>query len=92
MGLNLYSGISHMEIKEFQKANERFQIIIDNKPNPFVESATWYLGMCYLMTDEREKALEKFSILAKNKGFYQTDAQKIIKHLKYSFMVSDYFN
>ena len=56
MGLNLYSGISHMEIQEYEEANEQFKHIIDNKPNPFVESATWYLGMCYVMTNDRDKA------------------------------------
>jgi len=82
MGLNLYSGISHMEINKYEAANEKFKRIIDNKPNPFVESATWYLGMCYVMTDERDKAAEQFEALAKNSKYYQKDARKILRRIK----------
>jgi tetratricopeptide (TPR) repeat protein len=82
IGLNLYSGISHMEIKEYDIASDRFQKIILNQPNPFVESAKWYLGMSYLMTDKRNKAAEQFEVLASTKGFYQNDAQKILKRIK----------
>jgi tetratricopeptide (TPR) repeat protein len=82
LGLNLYSGISHMEIKEYSQANDRFNKILANQPNPFVESAKWYLGMCYLMTDEREKAADQFETLANTKGFYQNDAKRILKRIK----------
>ncbi len=82
MGLNLYSGISHMEIKEFKAANERFTKIINNKPNPFVESATWYLGMCYIMTDDRERAAEQFEALAKHSKYYEKDAKRILRRIK----------
>ena len=81
IGLNLYSGISHMEVKEYNAANESFQTIIQNQPNPFVESAKWYLGMCYIMTNKREKAAEQFKALADNKGFYQQDAKRILRRI-----------
>jgi tetratricopeptide (TPR) repeat protein len=81
IGINLYSGISHMEIKEYTKANERFQQILYNQPNPFVESAKWYLGMCYLMTNNRDKAEEQFESLADSKGFYQSDARRILRRI-----------
>jgi tetratricopeptide (TPR) repeat protein len=82
IGLNLYSGISHMEIEKFDIANERFQRIIDDKPNPFVESATWYLGMCYLQTENKEKALEQFEALVGSDGFYKKEAKRIIRRMK----------
>lgn len=82
IGLNLYSGISHMEIEKYDLANERFQRIIENKPNPFVESATWYLGMCYLQTEKKDKALEQFEVLADTDGFYRKDAKRILRRMK----------
>lgn len=82
IGVNLYSGISHMEIQEYNKANERFQRILNNQPNPFVESAKWYLGMCYIMTNNRDKAAEQFEILADNKGYYQSEAKRILRRIK----------
>jgi tetratricopeptide (TPR) repeat protein len=81
LGINLYSGISHMEVHEYEKANIRLQSIINNEPNPFVESATWYLGLCYLFTNEREKAAEAFKMLAATKGYYQKEAKKILRRL-----------
>ncbi len=82
IGLNLYSGISHMEIQKYSAANERFRRIIDNKPNPFVESATWYLGMCYLFTENTDKALEQFETLVNTDGYYRRDAKRIIRRMK----------
>jgi tetratricopeptide (TPR) repeat protein len=81
IGVNLYAGVSHMELKNYKQAHDRFQKIIDQNPNPFVESATWYLGLCYLLTNEREKAQESFSAIAKGDGYYKADAKKILKRL-----------
>jgi TolA-binding protein len=82
LGINLYSGISNMEIKHYNEANRNFQRIIKNQPNPFVESAKWYLGMCYIMTNEREKAAEQFESLAATDGYYQRDAKRILRRIK----------
>lgn len=81
LGINLYSGISNLEIKNYAKANQNFRTIIDQKPNAFVESATWYLGMCYIMTNEREKAGEQFKILTHSDGYYKKDAKRILRRL-----------
>ena len=56
IGLNLYSGISYMELEEYAKANRNFQRIIDQQAMAFLESAEWYLGLCYLMTEETGQA------------------------------------
>jgi tetratricopeptide (TPR) repeat protein len=82
IGLNLYSGISHMEIEEYDEANRSFQKVIDNKANAFVESAQWYLGLCYLKTEETEKAAEIFGNIARQDGYYKRDARKIMKKLR----------
>lgn len=81
IGLNLYSGIAHMEIEEYKEANQKFNHILEIQPNPFVESAHWYLGMCYIMTNERQKAAEQFSTLVKDKGYYSKQAKEILKRI-----------
>ncbi len=81
VGANLYSGIAYLELKNYEKANINFQRIINLAPNPFVESAKWYLGLCYLFTDEREKAKEIFTELADAEGVYSKDARKIMKRI-----------
>lgn len=82
IGVNLYSGISYMEMKQFEKAENSFQKIVDSQPNPFVESANWYIGLCNIMADKREKAASQFELLSKADGFYQKDAKKILRRIK----------
>jgi tetratricopeptide (TPR) repeat protein len=79
IGLNLYSGISHMELEEYTQANTSFQKIIDDKSNAFIESAEWYLALCYMMTDEVEMASELFRKIASSHGYYREDAIRILK-------------
>lgn len=79
IGLNLYSGISYMEIQEYALANSKFRKIIDHKANAFLESAEWYLGLCYLMTSEKEKAEEIFREIASGSGYYRKEAKRILK-------------
>lgn len=81
IGLNLYSGISHMEVKEYEEANKNFNKIINHKANAFIESAQWYLGICYLMTDDNEKAKEVFADISKSTSYYKKDAKRILKKM-----------
>lgn len=81
IGLNLYSGISYMELEEYAQANRNFQRIIDQQAMAFLESAEWYLGLCYLMTEETGKAEEIFRQIASGDGFYKKDAKRILKNI-----------
>jgi tetratricopeptide (TPR) repeat protein len=82
IGLNLYSGISRMEIQQYAEANTNFKRIIDHKANAFLESAEWYLGLCYLMTDDNDKAKEVFNKIASSNGYYRRDAKRILKKIE----------
>jgi tetratricopeptide (TPR) repeat protein len=81
IGLNLYSGISHMEIKQYNEANQKFKKIIDHKANAYIESAEWYLGLCYLMINKEEKAGKIFANIANNGSYYKKDARRILKKM-----------
>jgi len=81
IGLNLYSGISQMEIERYKDANASFHKIIDNNYILYIEQAEWYLAFCYLMTNDRKKAEEQFGIIANQKGYYQHQARKILKKM-----------
>ena len=80
MGVNLYSGISHMEIEQYKEANKKFNKVIEHE-NIYKESAEWYLGFCYLMTSEREKAVETYETIAAGNGYYSKDAKKVLRKL-----------
>jgi tetratricopeptide (TPR) repeat protein len=81
VGLNLYSGISRMEINQYDEANRNFSKIIDHKANAFVESAQWYLGLCYIMTNEVDRARDVFTSIVKSDGYYKKDARRILKKI-----------
>lgn len=82
IGLNLYSGISQMEIEEYKGANRSFQRIIDNKTNLYIDQAEWYMAFCYLMTDNRQKAIEQFSAISAGDSYYSEKAGEILSKLK----------
>jgi len=81
IGLNLYSGISQMEIKRYKEAKTSFHRIMDDNYILYMEQAEWYLAFCYLMTDNREKAEEQFERIADQKGYYKHKARKILKKI-----------
>jgi tetratricopeptide (TPR) repeat protein len=82
IGLNLYSGISYMEINEYAEANKNFKKILDHKANAFIESAQWYLGLCYLKTSDVDKAKEIFLTISESNGYYKKEARKVLKKLR----------
>ncbi len=78
----LYSGISFFEIEEYRNAGQSFQEVIDHNDNLYVEQAEWYLGFVFLMRDEKDKAKEQFEKIADTQGYYQDEAEKILKRIK----------
>lgn len=77
MSINLYSGISYIEVAKYQKATQSFQTIITDNNNLFIEQAEWYLAMCYLKTEDNKKAKELLDELIKKESYYKEMAEKI---------------
>jgi tetratricopeptide (TPR) repeat protein len=82
MASTLYSGISYMEVDQYQKADQSFNKIIVQNDNLFIEQAGWYLGFCYLMTNELDKARKHFEKIAASNSSYNEKASEIVKRLK----------
>ena len=82
MATTLYSGISYLEVEQYNKADRSFSEIIAHNDNLFIEQAEWYLGFCYLMTDETEKARRHFEKIAGSLSSYRDKAAGIIRRLK----------
>ncbi len=81
MALNLYSGITYMEEKEYQNASNSFNNIIDNKNNLFVEQAKWYLSLCYVITEDKENAITLLNELVQEESYYKKDAKHILREI-----------
>ena len=82
MATTLYSGISYLEIEQYNKADRSFSKIIAHNDNLFIEQAEWYLGFCYLMTNDRERARDHFNKIAASNSSYKDKASVIVKKLK----------
>ncbi|KPK82770.1 MAG: hypothetical protein AMS27_13995, partial [Bacteroides sp. SM23_62_1] len=82
MATTLYSGISYMEVDEYNKADRSFSKIIAHNDNLFIEQAEWYLGFCYLMTNESDKARKHFEKIANSNSSYRDKASGIVKKIK----------
>jgi tetratricopeptide (TPR) repeat protein len=78
----LLSGVSNMEVKQYSEAKRSFTTVIDDNNNLFIESAQWYLALCYLKTEEKDKATHLLLAIRDEKGLYSRDAKKVLKKIK----------
>ena len=78
----LLNGVSNFEGKKYPEAKQSFSKIINDNNNLFVETANWYLALCYVKTDDREKAVQQLDLIKKEGGIYRDDAKKILRKLK----------
>jgi tetratricopeptide (TPR) repeat protein len=79
---SLYSGISHMEIKEYREANESFDTVIEDKDNLFLHQAKWYMSMCHIKLDNQDKAITLLEELSQQSGYYKDKAKEVVRKLK----------
>jgi len=82
IAIRFYSGISYIEIEEFDEAISAFQYIINDDNNLYIEPAHWYLGLCYLKDNRTDAALKQFTkIASESTNYYQKDASRIIDQI-----------
>jgi tetratricopeptide (TPR) repeat protein len=79
MQSELLNGLSNLEEKQYREAKKSFGIVIDDNNNFFVETAKWYLALCYVETKENEKARQLLETIAREGGIYKKDANKILR-------------
>ncbi len=79
---NFYAGVTYQEMKEYDKAIQRFEMVLRDEDNLFIQQAQWYIGLCYLETNQRRKAIEYLEQLANSESYYRKKAKKIVKILR----------
>jgi tetratricopeptide (TPR) repeat protein len=78
----LLNGVSNFEDKKFPEAKMSFTTVIDDNNNLFIETASWYLALCYIKTNENDKAISQLKKISEEGGMYVKDARKILRKLK----------
>ena len=78
----LLNGVSNFEDSKYPEAKQSFKTVINDNNNLFIETAEWYLALCYVKTDENSKAIDQLKKIKSEGGIYSKDAGKIIRKLK----------
>jgi tetratricopeptide (TPR) repeat protein len=77
-----YSGISNIELKNYQKASRMFESILADGNNLYIEYAQWYLGLTCLVNGQSEQAQNIFVKIASNpQHYYAKDASSILEKI-----------
>lgn len=82
MEANLMTGVSNMELDEYEEANSSFRKVINHNDNLFIEHAEWYIGFCYIKTDNTDKAIEQFAKIASGNSLNKDKAKIILRKIK----------
>ena len=78
----LLNGVSNFEDQKYPEAKLSFSTVIDDNNNLFIETARWYLALCYIKTNERDKAINQLKVITNDSGIYSKNARKILRKLK----------
>ncbi len=78
---HFYSGICYIELKQYDKAIESFEYVINDNDNLYVEQAKWYTGLIYLMNNQKNQAIDQFEKISDSTSFYSNQAKEILKHI-----------
>jgi tetratricopeptide (TPR) repeat protein len=82
IAVKYYSGISNIEIKNYPKAIQMFEAIVNNGNNLYIDNAEWYLGLTYLASQQVDKADKIFRGIADNeKHDYNAKAKDILEKI-----------
>lgn len=78
---NFLNGMANMQINEYRKAIESFDIVISHNDNMFIEDASYYLGLSYLNIEENDKARTILEGIISSESRYRKDAKKVLKSI-----------
>jgi tetratricopeptide (TPR) repeat protein len=78
----LLNGVSNFEDKKYPEAKMSFSTVINDNNNLYIETAKWYLALCYIKTNEKDKAINQLKIITSEEGIYSKNAKKILRKLK----------
>ena len=70
------------KIRNIPEAKLSFTTVIDDNNNLFIETARWYLALCYVKTNDTDKAIVQLTAIKEDGGIYSKDAGKILRKLK----------
>ena len=80
--VQFYSGISYIELGQYQNALHPFDFIMEHNQNLYVERAEWYAALCFLKLNDNEHAVELFRQISLSNSSYKDKAHEILKSIQ----------
>jgi tetratricopeptide (TPR) repeat protein len=78
----LLTGVSNFEDQKYPEAKMSFTTVIKDNNNLFIETARWYLALCYIKTNDTDRAINQLQAITDENGIYSKNARKILRKLK----------
>jgi len=82
MAANLYAGFSFMKLSDFENAEYKFNEIIEDNNNLFIDQAEFNIALCYVATNNLEKAKQMLKVIVKEKTVYSEKAEKLLSNIQ----------
>ena len=80
--VQFYSGISYIELGQYQNALHPYHFPIDKKQNVYVKRAEWYAALCFLKLNDNDNAVELFRKISLSSSSYKDKAHEILKSIQ----------
>jgi len=77
-----FRGITYMGLEDYNNAIVLLSKVVSSESDDYKKESKWYLGLSYLKTGEIEKASKYLTELSNSNGYYQSQAQDLLAHLK----------
>lgn len=77
-----FTGLSYMELHEFDEAVKHLDNVISNKNNAYYENAIWYSGLCYLKKNKKQQSIQQFKKLLNKDSSFHKRASEILDKMK----------
>ena len=77
MAANLYAGLSYMQLSDYDNAEYKFEQVIENNDNLFIDQAEFNLALCYLASNKIDKALMALNKVIESNSVYTNKAEDL---------------
>ena len=74
-------GVAKYEDKEYPDAKQSFDKVIKDNNNLYIETAKWYLALCFIKTNDIDNAIQLLEIIKDEGGIFKNESKKIIRKL-----------
>lgn len=79
--LHFYTGMSFLCLDRPEKAIPHFRTVLALKEHPFLEPASWYLGLAFLKEGEMNKAKSIFQDIASSQNAFREESENLLQKM-----------